>query len=310
MNKRQNFPNIPGAEEWPLCGDEATYAKAPAADPAWPLISIVTPSFDQGAFLEKAIRSVLLQGYPRLEYIVIDGGSTDSSVEIIEKYQDYLTCWVSEQDQGQSQAINKGFARASGELLGWLNSDDYLLPGALFRLAEAYLADPGVGVVYGQGHIVNGNGKIVYTPQLKQVTRKTLFDWSFGNDFMQPSCLFTHRAWTECGPLDESLHYSMDVDFFLKVSEKYQFRKIDDLLSMSLSHGAAKTTAQRGLMYVDLALVMMRHGNEASARRILGEVVERLGELEENDRILGKIPLGRTVIAFLRKLGLGRRQEL
>ncbi len=310
MNILQDFPSIPGARDWPLSVVENDLAAASSVGTKWPLISIITPSFNQGAFLEKSLRSVLLQGYPHLEYIVIDGGSTDSSVEIIQKYQQYLAFWVSEADRGQSHAINKGFSRAKGELLGWLNSDDYLLPGALFKLAEAYLSDPGAGVVYGQGHIVNVKGKIIYTPQLKQATREGLFDWSFGNDFMQPSCLISQRAWAECGPLDESLHYSMDVDLFLKISDKYGFQKINDLLSISLSHSGAKTTVERGKMCVDLALVMMRHGNEASARRILNEMSQRLGSLEEMDRILGRLPLARGIFEVLRRLGLGRRAEL
>src|SRR5437588_6081454 len=103
----------------------------------WPRISIVTPSYNQGQFIEETIRSVLLQGYPDLEYIIIDGGSQDESVEIIKKYEPWLTYWVSEQDRGQSHAINKGFDRSTGLILGWLNSDDVLLPNALATVAVA-----------------------------------------------------------------------------------------------------------------------------------------------------------------------------
>ena len=107
----------------------------------WPRISIVTPSYNQGKFLEETIRSVFLQGYPNLEYIIIDGGSTDNSIEIIKKYEPWLTYWVSEKDRGQSHAINKGFEHATGEIYGWLNSDDYFLPRALKAFAQASIKD-------------------------------------------------------------------------------------------------------------------------------------------------------------------------
>ncbi len=177
---------------------------------SWPKISIVTPSFNQGDYIEKTIRSVLLQGYPNLEYIIIDGGSTDQTVDIIKKYEKWINFWVSEKDRGQSHAINKGLARTSGELLGWLNSDDYYLPGALFKLAKSYLEDTSVGAIYGQGHIVDESGAIVYTPKLETVTRENLFSWCFGNDFMQPSCLCTRKAWQESGPIDETLNFALD----------------------------------------------------------------------------------------------------
>jgi glycosyltransferase involved in cell wall biosynthesis len=134
-------------DEWPLKSPvNETYPELPPGQ-SWPKISIVTPSFNQGSYLEKTIRSVLLQGYPNLEYVIIDGGSTDQSVDVIKKYAQWIDFWVSEKDQGQSNAINKGLARSSGELLGWLNSDDYYLPGALFKIARAYIEDGSVGAI-------------------------------------------------------------------------------------------------------------------------------------------------------------------
>ena len=108
----------------------------------WPKISIVTPSYNQAEYLEQTIRSVLLQRYPNLEYIIMDGGSTDGSVEIIRKYQEWITFWTSEEDQGQTDAIQKGFSRSTGSILAWLNSDDIYFPGALVAMAQAHLLSP------------------------------------------------------------------------------------------------------------------------------------------------------------------------
>ena len=131
---------------------------APGGHP-WPLISIVTPSFNQGAYLEEAIRSILLQGYPNLEHILIDGGSTDGSVAIIKKYERWFTHWVSERDRGQAHAINKGLARCTGEIFNWINSDDYLMAGALRKIAATF---PGADAVAGAVLNFNGNGRQEY----------------------------------------------------------------------------------------------------------------------------------------------------
>ena len=126
-----------------------------------PLVSIVTPSYNQAAFLEETIRSVLEQDYPRVEYIIIDGGSTDGSAEIIQRYADRLAYWVSERDRGQTDAINKGFARATGSILAWLNSDDTYQPGALREAVDYLLAHPDVGMVYGDGNFIDEHGKVI-----------------------------------------------------------------------------------------------------------------------------------------------------
>jgi glycosyltransferase involved in cell wall biosynthesis len=145
----EQLPSPPhGKLGWPWNEETPPLPQSINGQP-WPRISIVTPSFNQGQFLEETIRSILLQGYPNLEYVIMDGGSTDDSVEIIRKYQEHLSFWVSEKDAGQSDAINKGFARCSGELLNWINSDDVLMLGALRAVAEAALGDEQAGVFVG-----------------------------------------------------------------------------------------------------------------------------------------------------------------
>ncbi len=127
----------------------------------WPKISIVTPSFNQGQFIEETIRSVLLQGYPNLEYIIIDGGSTDEAVDIIKKYERWLTYWVSETDRGQSHAINKGFNISKGEITAWINSDDFYLHGAFGKISRFFSENTDVDMVFGDCHIVNEKVEVV-----------------------------------------------------------------------------------------------------------------------------------------------------
>lgn len=278
---QQPLPEVNGPE-WPMKTLPEIKVPQLLGDQSWPKISIVTPSYNQGAYLEKTIRSILLQGYPNLEYIIIDGGSTDQSVDIIRKYEPWIDFWVSEKDRGQSHAINKGLSKTSGELLGWLNSDDWFTEGALFKSGLAYLEDPTVGAVYGQGHITDESGEIIYTPKLASVTKHNLFGWCFGNDFMQPSCLFTRKAWIECGEIDESLNFVLDVEFWIRIAEKFPFKKIPDVLSVSLSHPLAKTTSMRGRSHAELALICMRYGEEAAAKRIIDHVIDEHEETKKN----------------------------
>ena len=298
--KRPEFPLVAG-DEWPMLVKNAITPDLLTIQ-TWPKISIVTPSYNQGGVLERTIRSVLMQGYPNLEYIVIDGGSTDNSVEIVKKYERWLTYWVSEKDHGQSHAINKGFEKATGELLGWINSDDWYTEQALFKFAAAYLEDRSVGAISGQGHVVNTNNVITHIPQLVQINKDNLLEWANGGDFMQPSCLFTREAWQNCGPLDEGLNYSLDVDLWLKIAERYEFKQLPDLLSYALSHPNAKTTSQRNAMYADLALVLMRHGGEVQARKILDMFVDHLDQVQIIEAIMNKYPFINTLARGLKKI--------
>lgn len=268
----------------------------------WPKITIVTPSYNQGVYLEKTILSLIHQNYPNLEFFVVDGQSDDESVSVIRRYEQWIDWWVSEPDKGQSHAINKGLRNSSGDLLGWLNSDDYLFPNALFRIAKAYLEDTSVGAVVGQGHLVTESGRVVHVPNVESVTRESLFQWCLGSDFMQPSCLFSRDAWLECGDIDENLNFAMDVDYWMRIASLYKFRVIPDLLSVSLSHPFAKTTSLRHKSLAETALVCARHGNEKAAKETLDKMITRLEKAKENK----DHPLYRRLLRKFRRFSVFR----
>lgn len=210
----------------------------------WPKISIVTPSLNQGQFVEETILSVLGQGYPNLEYIVVDGGSVDNSVETIKKYEKYLTSWTSAPDDGQSDAINKGFARSTGEILAWLNSDDLYLPDALTFVAEVFELAPEIDLVTG-GYI----GYCSQTDYISAVrpcgvhlppTAGRLF--VSGAYCGQSSTFWRRRAWKNSGPLDHQLSYAMDLDFWIQCYfAGHQFKLVDRYLSIYRQHENQKT---------------------------------------------------------------------
>src|SRR4051812_19497416 len=203
-----------------------------------PRITIVTPSFNQGRYLEQTIRSVLDQGYPNLEYIICDGGSKDESVEIIKKYADKLAYWCSEKDRGQSHAINKGFERATGDLYAYINSDDYFLPGAFERVARAY--QEGGRFIVGWSQYLEPNGD--YRPYgWKQHTEPS--DWLVTNPIPQQSSFWSAQLWKQLGAFREELHYSFDYEYWLRIRFKADVKPwtVNRCLAIFRLHGASKT---------------------------------------------------------------------
>lgn len=205
-----------------------------------PRISIVTPSYNQARFLEATMRSVLDQGYPDLEYLVMDGGSTDGSVEIIETYQDRLTYWVSEPDQGQADAINRGFTRATGDILAWLNSDDTYEPGTLLAVAEAFARDPGARLVYGEGWYIDEMGNRVRPCRFVREAFRTRHLVN-RDPILQQAAFWTRDLWTQVGPLSETLNWVFDWDWFCRAHKLTHFCYLPRFLANYRVHGAAKT---------------------------------------------------------------------
>lgn len=206
----------------------------------WPKISIVTPSFNQAQYLEETIRSVLLQGYPNLEYIIIDGGSTDGSVEIIKKYEPWLTYWVSEPDKGQSNAINKGVKRSTGDILYWLNSDDICLPDAFRFVAESFQSNPEVKIVIGQAYVIDQNGHLLgdlksYFKSWEEAVTNP------GNSVRQVSSFFSRNLFDKLGFIDESLNIAMDTDLLLRFTKYYFPLIVEKYLAAFRTHSGSKT---------------------------------------------------------------------
>jgi glycosyltransferase involved in cell wall biosynthesis len=181
-----------------------------------PRVSIVTPSYNQGQFLEQTIQSVLTQDYPDLEYLVIDGGSTDRSVEIIQAHADRLAGWVSEKDLGQTDAINKGFGLASGEIFAWLNSDDTYQPGAVGEAVDYLRRHPEVGMVYGAAYYIDEDGRPVARYPAAPTDLAGLRRGR--NTISQQAMFFRARLWRMAGPLDPTFYYAMDYDLWVRIA--------------------------------------------------------------------------------------------
>jgi glycosyltransferase involved in cell wall biosynthesis len=181
-----------------------------------PLVTIVTPSYNQAEYLEATILSVLEQDYPHIEYFIMDGGSNDGSLEIIKKYASQLTGWVSEKDQGQTDAINKGFARASGEILAWLNSDDTYEPGAVRAAVEVLCHRPEVGMVYGEANYIDETGRVIGRFPAAQ-TGYTRLRRGYVH-IPQQASFWRAELWKQVGPLDPSFYFAMDYDLWVRLA--------------------------------------------------------------------------------------------
>jgi len=238
-------------------------------------VTVVTPSFNQAAFLETTIQSVLGQDYPNIEYFVIDGGSTDGSLEIIQKYADRLAGWVSEKDRGQTDAINKGFARATGDVLAWLNSDDVYRPGAVREAVDFLTAHSDVGMVYADCGFIDAAGREIGKFPARQTDYARLRRGYV--HVPQQSTFFRTEQWRKVGPLDPSFYFAMDYDLWVRLA------KLGDPVYLPgrtwadfRLHGGAKTVAADERCWPEMLRVHYRDGGSRIAPIVLKYYVRRL----------------------------------
>lgn len=247
---------------WPWTEESEPLPPLMPSGKPWPKISIVTPSYNQGQFLEETIRSVLLQNYPNLEYIIMDGGSTDNSVEIIKKYEPWLTYWVSEKDNGQAEAIYRGFEMSSGDILGWINSDDYYLPGAFYEVAKIFGANDTAEVLLGGCLYIRANGK--------QISKNYGLLQSYNNLLQvgmftsQPSTFWKRSAYILVGGVDSLLQFCMDYDLFLKLQKRSLPIKTSKMLSAYRFHDETKSTKLKETLAKEDYLIGLRYGRYAT----------------------------------------------
>ncbi len=213
-----------------------------------PRVTVVTPSFNQGDFLEATIESVLTQDYPNIEYMVVDGGSTDRSVEIIRQYADRLAYWISERDSGQSSAINKGWRRGTGDIFAFLNSDDTYLPGAIRTAVEFLNAHPDAGIAYGDCLAIDEKGATIekYDARFREFDIGTVM-YTCRAPFPQPAAFIRADVVHRIGLMDESLQYAMDYDYWLRAGLHYRLAYIPATLATYRLHPASKSVS-RGVL--------------------------------------------------------------
>ncbi len=218
-----------------------------------PKISIITPSYNQGHYIEETILSIIGQGYANLEYIIIDGGSTDSTLEVIKKYEDRIDYWVSEKDKGQSDAINKGLKIATGDIVAWLNSDDIYTPGALQAVADAFMANANAGIAYGDVESFFPDGrKEVWTNKFDPA------DFFGRVSIHQPGVFWKRDLHNTFGYIDESFYYLMDYDFWARIFFNAPSVRIDKTLALFRVHDSAKTGNNPIGLYDDYRRVISR----------------------------------------------------
>jgi len=238
-----------------------------------PRVSIITPSYQQAAYLEQTIKSVLEQEYPELEYWVMDGGSTDGSLEIIQRYAGRLAGWVSEKDNGQGEAINKGFARATGDIIAWINSDDYYLPGAIAEAVRALEANPRAGMVYGDVLSVDGAGQPINVMRYGSWGLEGLMRFSI----VGQSSVFMRRAVLEqAGLLDTSYHLLLDHHLWLRLAQRAEMVYVPRRWSAARYHAAAKNVALAPRFAEEVFQLLAWRKSEPGLRDIYGREERRI----------------------------------
>ena len=227
-------------------------------DSSRPLVSIITPSFNQARYLDATIQSVLSQDYPNIEYMIVDGDSNDGTINVIKKYQSNLAWWVSEKDKGQTDALNKGFARAKGEILAWLNSDDTYEPGAVSAAVRYLQEHPEVGMVYGDCNFINESGRVIGQFDSAQTSYRLLRQGY--SHIPQQTMFFRADLWKQVGPLDTSFYFAMDYDLWTRIAARSQIRYVPQTWANFRLHTSGKTILADDRCWPEMIRVHYRDG--------------------------------------------------
>lgn len=231
-----------------------------------PLVSIITPSYHQAAFLEVTLRSVLAQGYPNLEYIVVDGGSTDGSVDIIKKYADKLAWWVSEPDAGQADAINKGLARANGEIVAWLNSDDLYRPGTIQQAVSALQQHPDAGLVYADLDSIDRSGRVFNTIRYRQFSLLDLLSFEI---LGQPTVFMRRAVLQQAGALDAEYRYLLDHQLWLRMFQLAPAVYVPGVWAAARHHASAKNVGEAAGFGREAMRILAWAGTQPAMRELV-----------------------------------------
>ena len=239
------------------------------------LVSIITPSYNQSEFLRETISSVLGQTYPSIEYSIVDGGSTDGSLALIKRYADRLAWWVSEKDAGQTDALNKGFARAKGEIFAWINSDDTYEPGAVAAAVEYLRAHPEVGLVYGDANYIDGRGRVIGKFPAGQ-TDYTRLRRGYVH-IPQQAAFFRAELWHELGPLDPSFYFAMDYDLWVRIASKTKIHyEAGQTWANFRLHSSGKTIVNDDRCWPEMLRVHYRDGGSFFSPIVLKYYIRKL----------------------------------
>lgn len=220
-----------------------------------PLVSIVTPSYNSAAYLKETIESVLSQDYPRIEYIVVDGGSTDGTIEILERYKERLR-YVSGPDSGAAEAINRGFEVSHGSIFAWLSADDTYLPGAVSTAVRSLTSDPNLAAVYGEAYWVGSQGEVLRRYPTQPFDPELLGQECY---ICQPACFLRRAAFQEVGMLDMKLQFAFDYDLWIRMSRRYRFGWLPEYLATSRMHGSTKTLGRRAQVFRETFRILKHH---------------------------------------------------
>ncbi len=236
------------------------------ADKDQPLVSIVTASYNRGNYIEDTIKSVLLQDYPNIEYIVVDGGSTDNTIDILKRYEGRLK-WTSEKDEGTEDAINKGLRLASGEIFGWLNSDDTYLPGAVTRVVNFFSENPEVKMVYGKGYFSDLSGNIIGVYPTEPFNLKRL---AISNYICHPATFVRRDVFCEVGGYSLDLRHATDYDLWIRVAQRYKVGYLPEFLATFRIHEESKSIFERNILrgYKESLELVMKYYHWAPASRL------------------------------------------